>query len=171
MSNLLHAALAEWGRVYQAPERFKSTAKTHKNAGNKKKIKMDPRPSQLPQLYHIFRCDHASLLEVVSVCPSSVRPSIRPSIRPLVGWSRVIFERRKSRFLRLERLQMTNNNNNNDDDDDNDKWESTKRSHLMYPRGTCSFFFLSAIHSSFLSHFLSFYITLSFFLSIIRERI
>ena len=41
----------------------------------KKKIKMDPRPSQLPQLYHIFRCDHASLLEVVSVCPSSVRPS------------------------------------------------------------------------------------------------
>ena len=27
----------------------------------KKKIKMDPRPSQLPQLYHIFRCDHASL--------------------------------------------------------------------------------------------------------------
>ena len=39
-----------------------------------------------------------------------------PSVPP----SRVIFERRKSRFLRLERLQMTNNNNNNNDDDDDD---------------------------------------------------
>ena len=38
---------------------------------------------------------------------------------PSVGrMSRVIFERRKSRFSRLERLRMTNNNNNNNNDDD-----------------------------------------------------
>ena len=40
-----------------------------------------------------------------------------PSVRPSVGPSQDIFERRKSRFLRLEGLQMTNNNN----DDNNDE--------------------------------------------------
>ena len=41
---------------------------------------------------------------------------------------------------------MTNHNDNdddnddddNDDDDNNEKCVPTKRSHLMYPRGTCS---------------------------------
>ena len=70
----------------------------------------------------------------------SIRGCVRWSVCPSVRQSRVIFERQKSRFLRLERLQMTsNNNNNNNDDDNNDKWEPTKWSHLMYPHGTCSF--------------------------------
>ena len=32
---------------------------------------------------------------------------------------------------------MTNNNKNNNNDDNNDRSVPTKRSHLMYPRGTC----------------------------------
>ena len=55
-------------------------------------------------------------------------PSVGRSVGPSVGLSRVIFERRKSRFLRLERLQMTNSNNNNNNnnnynnsDDNNEK--------------------------------------------------
>ena len=42
-------------------------------------------------------------------------PSDRPSVRRSIRRSRVIFKRRKSRFLSLEKLRMTNNNNNNDD--------------------------------------------------------
>ena len=46
----------------------------------------------------------------------SVRSSVRPSVRPSVG--PVLFLNGQKRFLRSERLQMTNNNNNNDDDND-----------------------------------------------------
>ena len=88
----------------------------------------------------------------------SVRPSVHPSIGPSVlrsvGWSRVFSEIRKSRFLRLERLGMTNNNNNtNNDDDNSDEWAPTKRSHLMCtPRVTCFLFFFFSFfsHSNFL---------------------
>ena len=58
-------------------------------------------------------------------------PSVGSWLFPSVGRSCVIFRRRKTRFLRSERLQMTNNNNNNDEN--NDKWVPTKLSHLMYP--------------------------------------
>ena len=58
------------------------------------------------RLWVIVRCDYTSFQEVVSVRRSFV-----------------IFEWRKSRFLRLERLLMTNNNNN---DDKNDKWMPTE---------------------------------------------
>ena len=49
----------------------------------------------------IFRCDYASLKQVVSVRRSvrpSVRPSLGPSVRRSVRMSRVIFERRKTSF-------------------------------------------------------------------------
>ena len=38
-----------------------------------------------------------------------------PSVRRSVRLSRVIFKQKKSLFLRLERLQMTNNNDDNND--------------------------------------------------------
>ena len=41
-----------------------------------------------------------------------------PSVRPLVRLTRLIFEGRKSLFLRLERLQMTNDNNNDINNND-----------------------------------------------------
>ena len=83
---------------------------------------------------------------------SSVHPSVGPSVP-------CYFRTIKIAVLRFERLQMTNNNNNNNNNDDNyHKWVPTKRSHLMYPRGTCLTSFLS-----FLPIFLSYLHLFHFF--------